>query len=143
MHQDMSTRIHYPHRGTDRRIKAACDTLYWPSIHNDIKYICENCSACQEMEPEQTREPMQSRPIPKRKWQVVSTDLFQVGKDYHVIVADNLTKYYDVEELYETSPENTVLQTKKGFVRKGIPEYVISDNGPQYASKEYKQLTKT
>ena len=73
------------------------------------------------MKPEQTREPMQSQSIPKRRWQVVSTDLFQVGKDHYVIVADNLTKYWDVEELYETSAENTVLQTKKIFARHGIP----------------------
>ena len=70
MRQDMLTKIHFAHRGTDGCIKAACDTLYWPSIHTDIKYICENCSACQEMKPEQTREQMQSQPIPKRRWQV-------------------------------------------------------------------------
>ena len=67
MREDMLTKIHFAHRGTDGCIKAAHDTLYWPSIHNDIKYICENCSACQEMKPEQTREPMQSQPIPKRR----------------------------------------------------------------------------
>ena len=39
----------------------------------------------------------------------------KVGKDHYVIVADNLMKYWDVEELYETSAENTVLQTKKIF----------------------------
>ena len=61
----------------------------------------------------------------------------------YVIVADNLTKYWDVEELYGTSAENTVLQTKKIFARHGIPEYVISDDGPQYACKEYKQLAET
>jgi hypothetical protein len=73
---------------------------------------------------------MQSQPIPKRRWQYVSTDLFTIKKDTYVIVVDNLTKYWDIEELTELSALNTVLQTKKILSRHGVPEFVISDNGP-------------
>ena len=59
----------------------ARDTLYWPSIHHDIKYLRDNCSVCQEAKPDQPGETVQSQPIPKRRWQIVSTDLFNVKKD--------------------------------------------------------------
>lgn len=63
-------------------------------------------------------------------------------KDAYVIVVDNLTKYWDVEELTDTSDENTILQTKKIFSRHGAPEFVISDKGPQYTSGEYRRFYK-
>ncbi len=137
----MLEQIHSAHLGAARCIRAARDSLYWPTIHNDIKYLCDNCQTCQEHKPEQTKQPMQSQPIPKRRWQYVSTDLFSVKKDTYVVVVDNLTKYWDIEELTETTAQNIVLQTKKIFSRHGVPEFVISDNGPQYTSSEYKKFS--
>ena len=84
---------------------------------------------------------MQSQPIPKRRWQIVSTDLFNVKKVIYLVVVDNLTKYWDLEQLNDTDAEYTILQIKKIFAWQGVPEVVISDNGPQYASKEFKEFS--
>jgi hypothetical protein len=136
----MLEQIHSAHLGAERCIRAARQ-LYWPTIQNDIKYPCDNCETCQEFKPEQTKQPMQSQPIPKHRWRYVSTDLFTVKKDTYVIVVDNLTKYWDIEELTELGALNTVLQTKKIFSRHGVPEFVISDNRPQYSSCEYRKFS--
>ena len=55
---------------------------------------------------------MQSQPIPKRRWQIVSTDLFNVKRDVYLVVVDNLTKYWDLEQLNDTDAESTILQMK-------------------------------
>ena len=68
---------------------------------------------------------MQSQPIPKRRWQIVRTDLFNVKKDVYLVVVDNLSKYWDLEQLNDTDAESTILQTKKIFTRQGVPEVVI------------------
>ena len=68
---------------------------------------------------------MQSPPIPKRRWKIVSTDLFNVKKDVYLVVVDNLTKYWDLEQLNGTDAESTILQMKKIFARQGVPEVVI------------------
>ena len=78
------------------------DTLCWPSIHHDIKYLCDNCSICQEAKPDQPKETMQSQPIPKRRCQIVSTDFFNVKKDVYLVVVDNLTKYWDLKQRNRT-----------------------------------------
>ena len=41
MRQEMLQKIHVAHKGTDGCLKMAKDTIYWPSIYNDLKYICE------------------------------------------------------------------------------------------------------
>ena len=61
----MSQKIHCVHLGAERCMRHSRDTLYWPSIQHDIKYLCDNCSICQEVK--QPRETMQSQPIPKRR----------------------------------------------------------------------------
>ena len=58
-------------------------------------------------------------------------------KDVYLVVVDNLTKYWDLKQLNNVDAESTILQMKKIFARQGVPAVVISDNGPQYASKEF------
>ena len=60
---------------------------------------------------------MQSQPIPKRRWQIVSTDLFNVKRDVYLVVVDNLTKYWDLEQLNDTDAESTILQMKEIFAQ--------------------------
>ena len=86
---------------------------------------------------------MQSQPIPKRRWQIVGTDLFNVKKDVYLVVVDNLAKYWDLDQLNGTDAEFTILQMKKIFARHGVPEVVISDYGPQYARKEFKEFSES
>ena len=64
-------------------------------------------------------------------------------KDVYLVVVENLTKYWNLEQLNDTDAESTVLRMKKIFPRQGFPEVVISDNGPQYASKEFKEFSKS
>ena len=86
---------------------------------------------------------MQSQPTSKRRREIVSTDLFNVKKDVYLVVVDNLTKYWDLEQMNDTDAESTILQMKKIFARQGVPEVVISHNGPQYASKELKEFSRS
>ena len=60
-----------------------------------------------------------------------------------MVVVDNLTKYWDLEQLNDTDADSTILQMKNIFSRQGVPEVVISDNGPQYASKEFKEFSES
>ena len=60
---------------------------------------------------------MQSQPIAKKRREIVSTDLLNVKKDVYLVVVDNLTKYWDLEQLNDTDAESTILQMKKIFAR--------------------------
>ena len=52
------------------------------------------------------------------------------GKDYLLIV-DYHTKYPEISLLSDTTSVIVIKHTKSIFARHGIPEVVISDNGPQ------------
>ena len=83
------------------------------------------------------KEPLISTVLPKFPWQVVGTDLFELNKDNYVLVVDYFSRFHEVVKLTSTTSANVISALKSVFSRRGIPEIVRSDNGPQYASAEF------
>jgi hypothetical protein len=70
----------------------------------------------------------------------VGTDLFEwKGKNFLIIV-DYYSRFIEIAALNRTTSVEVIEWTKSIFARHGIPEVVISDNGPQFSSKEYMQF---
>lgn len=67
----------------------------------------------------------------------VASDLFSLrGQDY-IVVVDYFSRYFELERLLKTNSTTVIGKLKGIFSRFGIPEKVLSDNGPQYASHEF------
>ena len=50
--------LHASHQGIDKTKKLARETVYWPSISKSVENICASCSLCQEMQHQQTSQPL-------------------------------------------------------------------------------------
>ena len=70
-------------------------------------------------------------------WQKVATDLFTLKGTCYLVVVDYFSRYPEVIQLRSTTSGSVVEALKAIFARHGIPETVVSDNGPQYASEEF------
>ncbi|CAB4031587.1 Retrotransposable element Tf2 type 1, partial [Paramuricea clavata] len=79
---------------------------------------------------------------PSTPWEKVGTDLFQLKNKDYLIVVDYTSKYFEVSALPNTLASTVVQQTKSIFARFGIPKTVVSDNGPQYSSHQYKTFAR-
>lgn len=88
------------------------------------------------------KEPLTPHPIPEYPWQVVGTDLFQWDNKEFLVVVDYYSKFFEVVQLNSTSSKAIINHMKAIFARFGIPEKVISDNGPQYSSHEFENFAK-
>ena len=76
--------------------------------------------------------------IPSRvPWQKVGTDLFEFKGQEFVLVVDYLLRYCEVGVLKHSTSEEVTQHLKPIFSRHGIPETMISDNGPQYTSAKF------
>uniref|UniRef100_A0A3B3XIK9 Integrase catalytic domain-containing protein n=1 Tax=Poecilia mexicana TaxID=48701 RepID=A0A3B3XIK9_9TELE len=79
--------------------------------------------------------------VPTGPWQKVGTDLCHLnGKDYLVII-DYHSNYPEIAQLFNTSAAGVITHMKSVFSRHGIPLVVISDNGPQYNCREFRQFS--
>ena len=77
--------------------------------------------------------------VPHYPFQIVGTDLFHWPKDF-LLVVDYYNRYLETEKLYKTCSNNN--KEDQECVFKEIPEIVISDNSPQYHSREFKKFPK-
>ena len=98
---------------------------------------------CQEHQNLPQKEPLLSHSIPSRPWQITGTDLFWWNNTNYLLVVDYYRNFSEICRLHNTQSSTVIQHTKSIFARYGIPEVVISDNGPQYASQEYEEFTNT
>ena len=81
-----------------------------------------------------------SHEVPSRPWEKIATDIFTLdGKDYLVTI-DYYSNFWEVDRLPNTKASTTILKLKSHFARYGIPDQVISDNGPQFTADEFAEF---
>lgn len=136
-------RIHTPHMGIEKSKLRARSCVYWYKMDEDIEDITRNCQICQEYQATQQKEPLNPHDIPRRPWQVVSSDLFFLDGINYVVIADNYSKFPFVRKIHSNCTSNTIVQIMKElFAEHGIPGKIITDNGPQYASSTFQDFAR-
>lgn len=56
------------------------------------------------------------------------------------MVVDYYSKFFEISLLDNTTAPTVINRTKNIFAKHGIPKLIISDNGPQFKSSEYKKF---
>ena len=142
MRKEMLERIHQGHMGIEKSKRRARDVLYWPGMNSQISDKIAKCSICLEHQKQNTKEPMIPFRTPSKPWEMVATDLFTWDKAEYLIIVDYHSRFFEVAKLPDTKSTTVITHTKSAFARHGIPSELISDNGPQYSSKEFELFAK-
>jgi transposase InsO family protein len=133
--------LHASHNGVDTMLRRARETVYWPGMLNDLKVFADNCRSCQELKPANQKEPLIQHDTAKRPWQKIGCDLFEIeGRDY-LIVVDYCTNFIEVDLMNPPTSQKVVNTLEKLCARYGIPQTIVSDNGSQFTSREFKRFT--
>ena len=137
-------RLHDGHQGSEKTKLRAKDCVFWLTINSDIDKYTKECSSCQEHRRSQTREPLIQHEVPSRPWQVLGTDLFHFNGENHLIVADYYSKFFVVRKVPTPCTSTAVVNLlAELFAEHGIPEKVVSDNGPQYDCEKFRTFSHT
>lgn len=139
MRQEILEVLHNGHQGVVKCRARARQSVWWPGISVHINQLVERCDACSQHRAEH-REPLLTTPVQERPWQRVGTDLFFWEKKNYLLVVDYFSRYIEVAHLNVASAETVVAALRDVFCRHGIPETVVSDNGPQYSGLPFKNF---
>lgn len=135
-------KIHYTHLGLNKCIKLAEESVFWPTMKNEIKTTVENCVLCQKFSNSQPAEPLHPHEIIKIPWYKVGCDLFEIDNQKYLLVVDYYSKYVEMEALGINTTSNRIISVLKSmFARHGIPNILISDGGPQFSSEQFEQFS--
>ena len=140
MRKKILEKLHQGHQGIEKTKRRARETVFWPRINNEIESMVSKCSHCQELRNANSKEELHPHSVPVYPWQIVGTDIFHWNNNDYLLVVDYYSRFWEVVKLRSMTAENLIIEMKKIFSRHGIPEMVKSDNGPQYASKEFRQF---
>ena len=133
---EMLDHIHTGHQGISKYRERVRQSIWWPGLSRQLEELVKNCSTCLKCS-NQRREPLIPTCLPKLPRQQVATDLFKLQSHYYLLIVDYYSRYIEVAVLTRTTAEEVIRHTKSIFSRHGIPEVVISDNGPQFSSEAY------
>ncbi|KAK3751920.1 hypothetical protein QZH41_007937 [Actinostola sp. cb2023] len=79
------------------------------------------------------KETFMSHEIAERPWEKIGTDLYIIDVKEYRIVVDYFSNCWEMDPLPDTKASTMIKKLKCHFARQGIPDTVISDNGPQFA----------
>ena len=120
--------VHTRHQGLYKCNKHARRAVWWPKMTAQFEKI-KNCWICCKYRRPHA-EPLKSSPLPNLPWQKVATDLFIWKQNSYLLVIDYYSCYIEVAKLYLTTSDSVIEQLKEIFARHGIPQTIVSDNGP-------------
>lgn len=134
-------RLHEGHQVILKCRALARSNVWWPGLSKQIAEKIGGCSIC-EKERKYPPEPLQPTQLPDYPWQKVGMDLFEQKGHKYLIVIDYYSRWIEISHLQNTISGSIVNHCKSIFAKYGIPESVISDNGPQFISKHFVDFAK-
>ncbi|KAI2664186.1 Retrovirus-related Pol polyprotein [Labeo rohita] len=139
------------HLGQFKTCKRLQALVYWPNLNQTVKEFVQNCHTCQLYKPECRKLPGSlQQTIVQRPWEMLGMDLMgpfprsSSGNVFMLVFVDYYSRWVELFSLRKATAE-TVSQilVREIFTRWGVPDYLLSDRGPQFVSSVFQELCKT
>ena len=130
LRQDLKIKVHADHQGVNSCLRRARDLIFWPGMSADIRANVESCDTCATYCAKQPEQPLQMHEVPERLWQKVGSDIFTIKGRNYLVTVDYYSQFIELDYLTETNSATVITKLYHHFARHGIPDVVVSDNGP-------------
>ena len=141
LRREMLEKAHQGHVGMEGCLRRIRDALYWPNMSSQMRSLVSQCGACQTHADNPPREELIQHEVPERAWTKVAADLCQIG-DRYLLVVDYYSNFVEVCRLHTTTSYSVICALKEMFARFGVPAQLVSDNGRQFSSEEFRKFSK-
>lgn len=92
MRREIVTKLHESHFGLTKTKQRARQSVFWPSINNDIEQIITNCRTCQLKARNNQKEPLIQHEIPMEPFKKVACDILEHGTKNYLVLIDFFSK---------------------------------------------------
>ena len=138
---DVLNKLHEGHMGITKTRALATSSVWWPYLSSQIEEMVQKCFTCSKHRVDH-KEPLLPSSLPGRPWSRLGIDFFEFQGKTFIVVVDYYSRWIELRALNSMTSANTILHLKSIFSVHGIPDVVVSDNGPQFASHEFQTFAK-
>ncbi len=136
--------LHGAHPGSSRMKALARMYVWWVSMDKVIYQWVQRCAECQQTRPMPPSAPLHPWQWPSRPWARLHVDFAgPLHGQMFLVVVDAHSKWIEVHPMSSTTTTSTIERLQTVFAQFGIPESLVSDNGPQFSSEEFRDFCRS
>ena len=131
---------HESHQGVLKTKQLLREKVWWPRMDKDLEEMIKTCHACQIMANPTQAPPVNTTKLPDRPWKKLGIDLTGpfTNNEYLLVVIDYYSRFPEVEIVRSITSATIINKLRKIFAVHGICNELVSDNGSQFVSEEFK-----
>lgn len=134
--------LHQSHPGMVRMKSLARSYIYWPGLDKDIERVVRDCDQCQEHRRCPQKTVMHPWEWPDKPWSRIHADFAGpfLGHMFLILI-DAHSKWVDVHVMNAITSDATIEKLQGSFAVHGLPDTLVTDNGPSFTSECFAQFT--
>ena len=110
-------------------------------MSSQIENIISSCTICTTYQRCNSKEPLLPHSVPDCPWAKVGANIFELQKKQFLVLVDYYSGYVEVDQLTSMTVNQVIAICRSQFSRHGIPDILITDNGPQFSSHTFRCFT--
>ena len=119
----------------------AKSSVWWPRIYSQIQRLVSACEKYQIDKPSLRKEPLKTTPLPERPWSKVGIDFAEYQGHKYLVMVCYYSRFIEILHMSSTNSSSVISRLKGVFARFGIPDVLVSDNGPPFGSVDFRDFT--
>ena len=115
--------------------------VWWPALDQDIEEKVKSCAECQFQLPLPPLSPLSPWQWPSCPWSRVHVDFLGPFMGHmFLLLMDAHSKWMEVHPMASITAKATIQSLRNIFAQFGLPERIVTDNGPTFVSTEFKDF---
>ncbi|XP_064469911.1 uncharacterized protein K02A2.6-like [Ornithodoros turicata] len=132
--------LHEGHVGQTKMKMLARSYLWWPGLDRDIEEQVKSCGPCAAVAAQEVPVPLHQWEPAEKPWARLHADFADLDGKRYLIVIDAFSKWPEIAHLTNTTAAHTSTSFSEMFLRNGLPEVLVTDNGPPFTSKDFSRF---
>ncbi|XP_057332043.1 uncharacterized protein K02A2.6-like [Microplitis mediator] len=133
--------LHETHSGIVKMKSIARSYIWWPGIDNDIEKLSNSCEICLMNSNKPNRSTLHVWPWPEGPNIRIHADFLEFAKrDAYLVIIDAYSKWVDIRAMKDITAPTTIAVFRTYFANWGLPMSLVTDYGPTFTSKEFKEF---
>ncbi|XP_029162078.1 uncharacterized protein K02A2.6-like [Nylanderia fulva] len=141
MRESVLRELHASHFGTVKMKMLARSYMWWPNIDRDIELVTAACSVCAQERKKPANVPLTPWPWPDKACSRIHCDFLGPFHGHmFMLIIDAHSKWPEIVDMNNCTQVPKVLAEFKMLGRFGLPRHLVTDNGIQFTSVEFREF---